>query len=36
LTVALIVHGPEKASLLAANIMGMYGETFEDYMQEFS
>lgn len=36
LLVALMIHGPEKATALGPIIMQMYGETFEDYMKEFA
>jgi hypothetical protein len=36
LAVACICHGPEVATKLAPSIMAMYGETFAEYMREFS
>lgn len=35
LLVALMIHGPEKAALLGPVILQMYGEAFDDYLEEF-
>lgn len=36
LAVVAIVHGPAKATEISESVMGMYGDTFEQYKQEFA
>ena len=36
MTVVLLCHGPKKAVNAAPYVMAMYGETFDDYLKEFS
>lgn len=35
LMVVQLVHGPVAATTIAHKVLGMYGETFDQYMKEF-